>query len=211
MRRLTTATLAWFDDGCCDVKYLDLWQNVPLNFTPTTTFDETWHQDAYAQRLGHDANGRLFATAADLLMRYQFYPPRLMHHVADFTSQDRWAAVGDRIVQRIHLAKFFGQPILDVIGMTEITAVWQAPNKIGFTYTTVDTHVEQGTWSAWISRQPTGEVQLHVEAISRPKPDEPARNYPFMRRFQKMAHRVGMAHFVRQVETAVRHPANATS
>ena len=206
MNLLTTATLTWFDDGCCDVKYLDEWQHVPTNYTPAQTDTSGWHTDHHEVVIAHDEDGRLFSHAADLLMRYQFYPRHILTHVSEFGLQDRWAAVGDRIAQRIHILGLFGRPVVDVISMTEISDVIIEPHRCGFTYITVATHVEQGEWSVSLTWRPNGDLVLTMDAVSRPVPQEPSRNYPFMRAYQKVAHQQGIANFCQMVladETAV--------
>lgn len=199
MKLLTTATLNWFDDGCCDVKYLDIWNNAPLSYRHGQPVDSGWRVDAYELSLGKDENGRLFRKAADLLMRYQFYPHDVMSHVSDFGVWDRWAQVGDRIVQRIHLFSLFGLPILDVIAMNEVRHVITEPRRYGLTYVTVDTHVQQGEWSACIQWRDDNHLILTIKSISKPTPEEPARNYRFMRSLQKSAHQRGLQHFKQAV------------
>ena len=199
MKLLTTAKLNWFDDGCCDVKYLDVWNDAPRSYRPGQPIDDSWHVDSYEMSLGVDEDGRLFKKAADRLMRYQFYPHDVMSHVSDFGLWNRWVQAGDRIVQRIHLFSFFGKRILDVVGMTEISQVILEPRRYGFTYVTVDTHVDQGEWSTCLEWREDNELILTVNAISRPRPQEPARNYSYMRRLQQSAHQRGMAHFKQAV------------
>ncbi|MBK8904704.1 MAG: DUF1990 family protein [Anaerolineaceae bacterium] len=195
MKFLTTAKLNWFDDGCCDVKYLDIWNGTALSYQPGQPIDASWHVDSYELLLGTDEEGRLFRKAADLLMRYQFYPHDVLSHVSDFGLWNRWAQVGDRIVQRIHLFSLFGKPVVDVIAMNEVRQVITEPRRYGFTYVTVETHVEQGEWTACLEWDPDNQLRLAVHTISRPSPEEPARNYSFMRTLQKSAHQRGLQHF----------------
>lgn len=199
MKLLTTAKLNWLDDGCCDVKYLDVWNKTPLSYRRGQPIDESWQVDAYELFLGRDENGSLFRKAADLLMRYQFYPQDVMSHVSDFGLWNRWAQIGDRIVQRIHLFSLFGNPILDVIAMNEVRQVIMEPRRYGFTYVTVDTNVAQGEWTAYIEWRDDGELSLTINSISKPAPEEPTRNYRFMRSLQKSAHQRGLQHFKQAV------------
>jgi uncharacterized protein (UPF0548 family) len=195
MKLLTTAKLNWLDDGCCDVKYLDVWNKAPLSYRRGQPIDESWDVDTYKLSLGWDKDGRLFRKAADLLMRYQFYPHDVMSHVSDFGLWNRWAQIGDRIVQRIHLFSLFGKPILDVIAMNEVRQVLMEPRRYGFTYVTVQTHVQQGEWTGCIEWHEDDELSLTINSISKPTPEEPVRNYRFMRSLQKSAHQRGLAHF----------------
>ncbi len=90
------ATFAWFGAGGPDDKYLDLWRSAPLPYTPGQPVDATWHTDDYEEFVAHDPDGALFQRAADTLMRYHFYPETLMHHVSDFSRENRWLRTGDR-------------------------------------------------------------------------------------------------------------------
>ena len=199
MKFLTSAQLNWFDDGCCDVKYLDIWQKTPVSYRLGQPVDDSWYRDKYELSLGHDEDGRLFRKASDLLMRYQFYPADVMDHVSDFGLWDRWLQVGDRIVQRIHLFSLFGKPVLDVITMNEIRHVVTEPRSYGFTYVTVTNHVEQGEWSATIDWHDDGELILTVKVTSKPVAAETNRNHSFMRTLQKSAHQRGLQNFQQAV------------
>lgn len=195
MKFLTTATLNWFNDGCCDIKYLDEWCDVPINYDPQQSKGTGWHTDHYEEVIGNDPGGGLFRQAADLLMRYQFYPPQIMNHISDFELENRPLQVGDRVAQRIHIWSVRTLPVLDAIGMIEIYKAFFDARACGFTYVTVATHIEQGEWSAGLQWQQNGDVRLTVHAVSRPAPQEPARNHRFIRAFQKKAHRFGIAYF----------------
>jgi len=185
MKFITTATLNWFDDGCCDVKYLDLWNDVPLNYAPGQPIDENWHQDHFEHHIGHDLRGTLFETAASLLQQYEFYPEDIMAVIGDHNVYRRQIEIGDRIVHRVHVFQFRGRPILDAIAMTEIVNVIDEPRRFGITYATVDTHVEQGEWTAKITWQKNNDVVLTIDSLSRPVPNEPVRNYKFLRSLKK--------------------------
>ena len=199
MKLLTTATLNWFDDGCCDVKYLDIWHKAPVTYQPGQVIDDSWHVDTYEVSLGQDEDGRLFRKAADLLMRYQFYPQDVLSHTSDFSLWNRWAQVGDRIVQRIHLFSLFGKPIVDVIAMNEVRQVVTEPRRYGLSYVTVGHHIEQGEWNACLEWCDDNELILTIKAISRPVPQEPNRNYGYMRTRQKLAHQRGLQQFKQAV------------
>jgi hypothetical protein len=196
MRILTTATTNWLNNGCCDVKYLDLWRNAPLSYRQGQDNDSGWHIDHHKVFLLNDNNGRFFHKAADLLLRYQFYPDAILSHFGDFDLGDgRQMRVGDRIVQRIHLARLFGRPLLDIIGLTEVTQIFSEPRRRGFAYVTAAPHVEQGEWSVQVAWDNNGDLTLTLNATSRPAPQEPAISRPIMRAFQEKAHQAGITHF----------------
>jgi len=195
MRFITTATLNWFDDGCCDVKYLDLWNDVPLSYQPGQPIDENWYRYHFEQHIGHDPGGQLFQAAASTLKQYQYYPKDVMTVVGDHDVYRRQLEVGDRIVQRVHVFQFRGRPVLDAITMNEIIDVIDEPRRYGITYVTVNTHIEQGEWAATVTWHKNDDVILTIDSLSRPVPHEPARNYNFIRSLQKHAYQRGLDHF----------------
>ncbi|KAA3655069.1 MAG: DUF1990 family protein [Chloroflexi bacterium] len=200
MKFITTATLNWFDDGCCDVKYLDMWNDMQLNYVPGQKTDGNWYSDHFEHRIGHDPEGKLYKTAVALLQQYEFYPKDSIAVVGDHNVYRRQIEVGDRIVHRVHVFQFRGHPILDAIAMTEITKVVNEPRRYGITYATVDKHVEQGEWTAMVTWQQNNDVVLTIDSLSRPVPNEPVRNYNFLRSLQKNAQRRGVEHFTERVK-----------
>lgn len=199
---LTTAVLSWFDDACCDVKYLDRWHKVPLNYQPGQATGPGWHRDRHEHILAERGSTHRFRCAAHALMTYNFYPPDLMSSASTFKLFQRWPRVGDRIVQRIHLLNLPGTPVLDVLGMVEITQVEQQPRQVGFTYVTTAVHAEMGEWSVQLTWDALGPIRLTMTAVSRPDPAEPRRNYRFMRAIQKSAHLRGLTHFSQLVNAS---------
>lgn len=202
MSFITSATLSWFDDGCCDVKYLDKWQDAPLSFTPCQATNSDWHTDSYEKIILHQANGRSFQKAVDHLLRFHFYPNQILSFTGDFTREQRRVRPGDRIVQRIHLFKLFGRPILDAIAITEITDVVDESRRAGFSYATVFPHLAQGQWQAAVIWDESGALRLTVDSILRPDPVEPASNHSLIRYYQRQAHQQGLSHFAQLVQTA---------
>ncbi len=202
MSLITSATLSWFDDGCCDVKYLDKWQDAPLSFAPGQVTNSNWYSDSYEKVIMPQANGRSFSKAADLLLRYQFYPDHILSFTSDFKREGRRLHQGDRIVQRFHLLRLLGRPILDVLSMTEVSEVIDGPDRIGFSYVTVAPHVAQGKWQVAMRWQESGALLLTINSVLRPNPEEPAGNHSLIRYYQRQAHHHGLRHFTRLVQTA---------
>ncbi len=196
---LTTATLSWFNDGCCDIKYLDIWANEPTSYTPGQALDDSWYRDEQELSLGQDHDGRLFQHAAHLLLHYQFYPPHLLTHTSDFSLDERPMQIGDLLLQRMHLVTLRRFPLLDVLGLTRIHQVTQEPRHCGFTHITLTPHPQEGEWSAHLTWQPNGELLLTLKAISHPRPQEPRRNHQLLRRLQKSAHQQGLNYFKKQL------------
>ena len=122
---------------------------------------------------------KLFQTAVSLLKQYEFYPKDIVSVFGDHNVYRRQIEVGDRIVHRVHVFQLRGWHILDAIAMTEVVNVINEPRSYGITYATVDTHVEQGEWTAIVKWKNNNDVVLEINSLSRPVPHEPTRNYNF--------------------------------
>ncbi len=184
-----------------DARYLDLWRDVPLSYHLGQAVDVTFHTDDHETIIATEATPRSFGTAADLLLRYQFYPPHLMHHVSDFSRENRTMRVGDRIVQRINGLALAGIPIqvMEGVTMNELAALTDEPRRKGFTYVTTQAHFELGEWSAQVEWRADNTLVLHIHALSRAAYSVPSLFYPMMRRGQKRAHEMGIAFFTAAV------------
>jgi uncharacterized protein (UPF0548 family) len=189
----------FFGLGGTDTKYLDLWRNVPLRYVPGQKTDSTWHTDDHEEIITHDPDGVYFERAADLLMRYHFYPETLLSHTSDFSLQDRWVRPGDRIVQRITALRLLGFPILQALTMNEIYAVIDEPRRKGFTYVTTEAHIEMGEWSPKVEWRENGDLVLTIHVHSRLAYDLPLRFCTLIRRFQLRAHDAGIETFKKRV------------
>ena len=196
---LTSATLNWFSDGCCDVKYLDLWDKAPVSYVPGQPIDESWQQDNYDILLTYDADGRIFQRATNHLFHYHFYPPDLLTQTSDFSLENRTMRVGDRVIQRMHILSLRRYPILDLIGITEIYNLINEPRRCGFTHVTVNPHIAEGEWTAQVTWHKNGNLFLNVSVISRPVPQEPPCNHKLIRARQLAMHQRSIAHFREQL------------
>lgn len=196
MRLFTTAVLEWFGDGCCDVKFLDIWNDTPRTYLSSQANDSRWQTDHYEALLSANCDQEQFQKAADLLMGYRFYPPSILTALGDFNLADeRWLTVGDRIVQRIHVIRLLGKPILDLLSMAEVSQAITEPRHCGFTCVTVAPNVVQGEWSACITWRENSDLVLKVDTQFRPSPQEPAYNRALMGHLMQKAHRSGVTHF----------------
>ena len=182
--------LQWFPKPQDLGKYLDQIGQPENNFDPEQPIDNTWHVDQHEMPLGADKDG-LFDRAVQHLLRYRFYPPSVLHHTSDFAREDRILRYGDRIVQQIHILP----GLLDVLTMNRITATLAEPNRIGFTYTTTEHHLEMGEWTATVIRKRDGQVVIAMHAVSKSGPKMPWWARPFARALQLRAHRLGVDHF----------------
>lgn len=190
------ALFVWLGLGRVDdPKYLLLWRQSPLSFSPKDTPDYQWNDDRYEISLGKDQTGKLFERAARLVMANQFYPEVILTSVSDFDQQKRPPQIGDRIVQRIRVMQIAGKPVMEVLAMNEITQVIQEERQVGFTYTTTCSHYEIGEWSPKVEWSKDGDVVLTINVLSRVKPGLHALTRRLTREMQLRAHHQSIAHF----------------
>ncbi len=180
-----------------DGRYLDLWRDVPTNYVLGQAVDETFHSDDHEVVIMPDATPRSFGNAADLLLKYHFYPPALMQHVSDFSRENRTMRVGDRIIQRINPLAMMRLPIplMEALSMNEVAAVIDEARRKGFTYVTTEAHAEWGEWSVQVEWRADNALVLTIHALSRPAGYVRKSAYAMMRQAQKRAHEMGIAHF----------------
>ncbi|MFN8374714.1 MAG: DUF1990 family protein [Anaerolineae bacterium] len=192
----TSAVIKLFGAGQPDEQYLERWRSAPLTYQRGQAVDDSWHTDHYEYPLGDGKQSVdvLFARAADLILRYEFYPPSLMAHVSDFAREGRRMRAGDRIVQRIR----GGLPFIEGLTMNEVVEVMDEPARAGFTYVASVAHSEMGEWSALVEKQPDS-LKLTVHAISSTRPEFPAFLRGYARQVQKRAHDSGIRHFTQRV------------
>lgn len=178
---------SFFGNAANDADLLAQWRSAPLTYRAGDALPNT-HTDDYDVVVRNHAIADHFARAADLLLRYRFYPPDVMLHTSDFDQQRRRMKTGDRIVQRIRLL-----PGLDVLTMNEVTCVTDDARCAGFTYCTTAQHDEVGQWSAEVALNDAGALHLHILSIG--KANLPFFLRPFARFIQLRAHRRGITTF----------------
>jgi hypothetical protein len=178
---------SFFGNAANDAQLLAQWRSAPLTFRAGDALPNA-HSDDYDVIVREHATPDHFARAADLLLRYRFYPPDVMLHTSDFEQQRRRMKVGDRIVQRIHIL-----PGLDVLTMNEVVRVTNEPRHAGFAYATTQKHDEVGQWSAEVTLDDAGALHLRIHSIG--KANLPFFMRPIARRIQLRAHRRGIDTF----------------
>src|SRR6478672_11254940 len=79
----------------------------------------------------------------DCLFDYQIFPPFIMTFLSEWIEENRKLKVGDTIAQQVYIPpiKTFSQKIIFGVRINEII---NQSNKIGFSYQTLEGHVEKG-------------------------------------------------------------------
>ena len=124
---------------------------------------------------------------------YTIFPPRIMRHLTQWTYEQRKMQPGDTIVQQILLPPVEGGVFTIICGV-RITDVFCTANTAGFSYTTLEGHVEQGL--STFSFEGVGkDAVFKIETWSRPALPGGAILAPlFANRYQAWCTRQALAH-----------------
>ncbi len=80
----------------------------------------------------------------DILFDYRIFPPTIMTHLSQWSLEGRKMEIGDTILQQVYVPPFPGVSQKIIFGV-RIDKITNEPNKIGFSYSTLEGHVEKGT------------------------------------------------------------------
>jgi uncharacterized protein (UPF0548 family) len=182
--------------GKPDEQYLEQWRDAPLTYQRGQKIDASWHTDHNEYVFGGKGLSyeELFKRAADLILRYEFYPPSLMIHISDFSRENRRMRVGDRVVQRIRSSV----RVIEALTINEVVEVIDRPSRAGFTYVTTAAHSEMGEFSVLVERR-SDQLKVTLHTISRTRPEFPFFLRGYARRLQKSAHKRVILYFTQRV------------
>ncbi len=78
-----------------------------------------------------------------VLFNYHIFPNRIMTFLTEWGNENREIRTGDTIVQQVYIPPFmnFSQKIIFGVRIKELI---NEPNRIGFSYETLEGHVERG-------------------------------------------------------------------
>ena len=102
----------------------------------------------------------------DFLFDYQIFPSNIMTSLAEWKKGGRKMCVGDTIVQQIFIPPFrlFS---LKMISGVRIAEIIDLPDKKGFSYETLEGHVEKGI-STFTVESRNNQVVFKIHTFSRP-------------------------------------------
>lgn len=102
----------------------------------------------------------------DFLFDYQIFPDKIMTFKTQWTDENRKIKVGDTIAQQVYIPpiKTFSQKIIFGVRINEII---DQEDKKGFSYETLDGHVEKGV-STFTVEQLDNKLVFKVQTYSTP-------------------------------------------
>ena len=102
----------------------------------------------------------------DALMRYHVFPSNIMRFITQWEYENRSMKIGDVIVQQIHFPPMVNAP-LKMIMAVRISEIIDDPNRKGFSYETLEGHVEKGISTFTLEQTTTG-IHFQISTFSTP-------------------------------------------
>ncbi|HWA33811.1 MAG TPA: DUF1990 family protein [Cyclobacteriaceae bacterium] len=112
------------------------------------------------------AAGPLDKVNFDVLFDYRIFPPNIMSHLAVWTVEGREMRVGDTILQQVHVPPFRTVSQKIIFGV-RVDRIIDEPGRKGFSYSTLEGHVETGT-SIFTFESENGKNFFRIETFSAP-------------------------------------------
>ena len=114
-----------------------------------------------------ELSGKRFADVdQQVLMDYHIFPPYIMSFLAQWSAEGREMRVGDTIVQQVFLPphRLISQKI--IFGV-RVNRIFRERTVLGFSYDTLDGHVERGE-SSFTLEETAGGLRFIVRTFSEP-------------------------------------------
>lgn len=113
-----------------------------------------------------DTNKKLDQLNLDFLFDYQIFPDKIMNFKNDWTDQSRKMKIGDTIAQQVYIppTRTISQKIIFGVRINEII---DEADKKGFSYETLEGHVEKGV-STFTVEQLDNKIIFKIQTYSTP-------------------------------------------
>jgi hypothetical protein len=112
-------------------------------------------------------NKSLAAIDSNFLFDYQIFPPNIMSCYTQWRVENRKMKVGDTIVQQAYIPPYKKLSQKIVFGV-RISHVITTPARIGFSYETLQGHVEKGISTFTLETTDKNEVIFKIHTFSQP-------------------------------------------
>ncbi len=90
-----------------------------------------------------DTTKKLHELPVDILFDYKIFPDNIMSYFTQWTFENRQIHIGDTIVQQVYIPPFRHLSQKIIFGV-RINNIINEPGKIGFSYETLEGHIEKG-------------------------------------------------------------------
>lgn len=114
-----------------------------------------------------DTNRQLSDLDTGFLFDYDIFPSNIMTYLTEWKHENRSMQVGDTIVQQAFIPPFrdLSQKIIFGVRINEIII---EPTRIGFSYETLDGHVEKGISIFTVEQTDKAQIVFKVHTFSKP-------------------------------------------
>ncbi len=102
----------------------------------------------------------------DILFDYHIFPPMIMSYLTQWSVERRRMRVGDTILQQVYIPPVRSVSQKIVFGV-RVDAIIDEPGRRGFSYSTLEGHVESGKSIFTFERSPQGNI-FKIETFSAP-------------------------------------------
>ena len=113
-----------------------------------------------------DTNKKLNDIDLSFFFAYKIFPDNIMTFFTEWGNENRKMNIGDTIMQQLYLppTKIVSQKLIFGVRINEIINL---PHKIGFSYETLEGHVEKGL-STFTVEQMAEEILFKIQTFSAP-------------------------------------------
>ncbi|NOT75504.1 MAG: DUF1990 family protein [Cyclobacteriaceae bacterium] len=109
---------------------------------------------------------RLNEVDTSFLFDYSIFPETIMTHLSQWKDENRKMREGDNILQQVYIPPIPGFSQKIIFGV-RINSIINEPNRIGFSYETLEGHVEKGE-SMFTMEEINGKLFFKIRTFSRP-------------------------------------------
>lgn len=136
-----------------------------LTFKPTMTFDKTKLKEKVST-IDIKTEKTLDEVNLDFLFDYKIFPPKIMTFMTQWGQEKRRMRIGDTILQQAFIppTEMFSQKI--VFGV-RINSIIDETDRKGFSYQTIEGHVEKGESIFTIEKSASGLIFM-IRTFSEP-------------------------------------------
>lgn len=101
------------------------------------------------------------------LFDYRIFPPHIMSGYTQWEAENRKIQVGDTIVQQAYLPPYKNLSLKILFGV-RINEIITTPERIGFSYETLEGHVEKGISTFTLEQTKDNQILFKIHTFSQP-------------------------------------------
>jgi len=136
-----------------------------LKGKPVLDYNTAWLTEK-AATLDVNTAKKLNQLNHDFIFDYMVFPHHIMTHLSQWAIEQRKMHIGDTIVQQVFIPPLRRTSIKVVVGV-RINEIIHESNRVGFSYETLEGHVERGV-STFTIEQRADRIVVRIQTYSKP-------------------------------------------